>query len=178
MIETLLSYGADTKRSQLTASLYYDDEPSRMDEVDFGAAARYSGLWNRSRFTRASHVVDMIGKIHAHIFFQNRYLLNKVSVKIKLIRSRDSFCLISANDFVLKIESAIMYVRKVKLAPSVFLAHANALENSTAKYPIRRAVCKTVTIPNTFRDINIKKLFSGQLPARLVIGLVANVAFN
>ena len=58
------------------------------------------------------------------------------------------------------------------------MAHANALENSTAKYPIRRAVCKTVTIPNTFRDINIKKLFSGQLPARLVIGLVANVAFN
>jgi len=177
MIETHLSYGADTKRSQLTSSLYYD-EPSRMDEVDFGAAARNSGLWNRSRFTRGSRVVDMIGKIHADIFFQNHYLLNEVNVKIKLIRSRDSFCLISANDFVAKIEIAIMYVRKVKLAPSVFLAHANALENSTAKYPIRQAVCKTVTIPNTFRDINIEKLFSGQLPARLVIGLVANVAFK
>ena len=108
MIETLLSYGADTKRTQLTASLYYDDEPSRINEVDFGAAARNSGLWNRSRFTRASHVVDMIGKIHADIFIQNRYLLNEVSIKIKLIRSRDSFCLISANDFVVKIESAIM----------------------------------------------------------------------
>ena len=71
-----------------------------------------------------------------------------------------------------------MFVRKVKLAPSVFLAHAKALENSTAKYPIRRAVCKTVTIPNTFQDINIEKLFSGQLPSRLVIGLVANAAYN
>jgi len=97
VIENLLSYGADTKRSQLTASLYYDDEPSRMDEVDFGA-----------RFTRGGRVVDMIGKIHADIFFQNRYLLNEVSVKIKLIRIRDLFCLISANDFVVKIESAIM----------------------------------------------------------------------
>jgi len=38
-------------------------------------------------------------------------------------------------------------------------------------------VCKTVTIPNTFRD-NVEKLFSGQLPSRLVIGLVANDAFN
>jgi len=47
-----------------------------------------------------------------------------------------------------------------------------------AKYPIRRAVCKTITIPNTFRDINVEKLFSGQLPSRLVIGLVANDAFN
>ena len=53
-------------------------------------------------------------------------------------------------------------MRKVKLAPSVFLAHAKALENFTAKYPICRAVCKTVTIPNMFRDINIEKLFSGQ----------------
>ena len=35
-----------------------------------------------------------------------------------------------------------------------------------------------VTIPNTFRDINIEKLFSGQLPSRPVIGLVANAAFN
>ena len=48
----------------------------------------------------------------------------------------------------------------------------------TNEYPIRRAVCKTVTIPNTFRDINIEKLFSGQLPSRPVIGLVANAAFN
>jgi len=48
----------------------------------------------------------------------------------------------------------------------------------TNEYPIRRAVCKTVTIPNTFRDINIEKLFSGQLLSRLVIGLVANAAFN
>jgi len=178
MIETMLSYGDDTKTSQLTSSLFYNDQPGRMDEMDFGAAARNSGLWNRSRFTRGSRVVDMIGRIHADIFFQNRYLLNEVNMKIKLVRSRHSFCLLSANDFVSKIDSAILFVRKVKLAPSVFLAHAKALENSTAKYPIRRAVCKTVTIPNTFRDINVEKLFSGQLPSRLVIGLVANLAFN
>jgi len=84
----------------------------------------------------------------------------------------------SANASQAKIDCAIMFVRKLKLSPSVFLAHAKALENSTAKYLIRRAVCKTVTIPNTFRDINVEKLFSGQLPSHLVIGLVANDAFN
>ena len=71
-----------------------------------------------------------------------------------------------------KIDSAIMFERKVKLSPSVFLAHAKVLENSTAKYPIRQAVCKTVTIPDTFRDINVEKLLSGQIPSRLVIRLV------
>ena len=74
--------------------------------------------------------------------------------------------------------SAIMYVRKVKLSPSVFLAHAKALENSTAKYPINRVVCKTLTIPSAVMDVNHEKLFSGQIPTRIVIGLVRSDAFN
>jgi len=71
----------------------------------------------------------MIARIHADIFFQNRYLLNQVNIKIKLVRSRNSFCLMSANAFQDKIGSAIMFLRKVKLSPSVFLAHYNLIEN-------------------------------------------------
>jgi len=72
-----------------------------------------------------------------------------------------------------------MFMRKVKLSPSVFLAHAKALENgSAAKYQIRRAVCKPVTAPTGFRDVSHEKLFSGQLPTRIVIGLVGNEAFK
>jgi len=52
------------------------------------------------------------------------------------------------------------------------------LENATAKYPIRRVVCKTVTVPNGFRDVSHEKLFSGQLPTRIAIGLVGNEGFN
>jgi len=178
MIETLLSYGDDAKMSQLTSALYYADQPDRMNVVDFAENARNSGLYKRSRFTVTSHAVDMMGRIHADMFFQDRYLLNEVHVKIKLVRSRNSFCLMSAEEFKVKIENAIMFVRKVKLSPSVFLAHAKALDNATAKYPIRRAVCKTITIPNGFRDVSHEKLFSGQLPTRLVIALVSNTAFN
>jgi len=127
MIETLLSYGDDAKKSQLTSALYYADEPDRMDAVDFDAGTRNSGLYTRSRLTVQSHVVDMMGRIHADMFFQDRYLVNEVHVKIKLIRSRNAFCLMSADEFKVKIDSAIMFVRKVKLSPSVFLAHAKAL---------------------------------------------------
>ena len=67
-----------------------------------------------------------------------------------------------------------MFVRKVKLMPSVFLAHAKTLERSPAKYPIRRVVCKSFTIPQNYLDVSHEKLFSGQLPTRIVIGLVDN----
>ena len=46
------------------------------------------------------------------------------------------------------------------------------------KYPIRRVVCKTFTVPAGHLDASHEKLFSGQLPRRLVIGLIDNEAFN
>ena len=75
-----------------------------------------------------------------------------------------------------QIVQASMFVRKVKLMPSVFLAHAKTLERSPEKYPIRRVVCKSFTIPQNYLDVSHEKLFSGQLPTRIVIGLVG--AYN
>jgi len=71
-----------------------------------------------------------------------------------------------------------MFARKVKVMPSVFLAHTKAMEQGTAKYPIRHMVCKSFTIPQNYLDMNHEKLFSGQLPTRIVVGLVDNRSFN
>ena len=62
-----------------------------------------------------SRAVDIMGRIHANMFFQDRYLLNEVHVKIKLVKSRNSFRLMTAGEFTVKIESAIIFVRKLKL---------------------------------------------------------------
>jgi len=181
MLETLLSYGGDAKKSQLTSAMYYEDQQGRMDNftVD-NVDTRSFGLVERRKFTTESKTVDMIGRIHADIFFQSRYLLNEVDVKIKLTRSREEFCTMSAaaDASKVKIVSAILFVRKVKLSSSVFLAHAKALENSTAKYPVSRVVCKRLTILTQLMDVNHEKLFSRQIPTRVVVGLVRNDAFN
>ena len=80
--------------------------------------------------------------------------------------------------YKVKLISAVLLVRKVQLSPSVFLARAKALESKLAKYPIKRVVCKTYTIPAGNLDGNHEKLFTGQLPSWLVIGCVGNDAFN
>jgi len=59
-------------------------------------------------------------------------MLNEVNVKIKLVRSKDVFCVMSDADCRVMITKAAMFVRKVKLSPSKFLAHAKALESGTA----------------------------------------------
>jgi len=107
-------------------------------------------------------------------------MLNEVNVKIKLTRSNKEFCLIgdAAAAYAIRVVAAELHVRKVKLSPSVFLAHSKALEHGTAKYPVKQVVCKTFTIPVGFLDLSHEKLFSGQLPARLVVGLVDVESFN
>lgn len=176
MVETLLSYGHDAKETQLRAALYAKDTADKMDETD----AANEGLVERRGYTSESKVVEMMGRIHADIFCQERYMLNEVTTKIKLVRSKDLFSIHQpeAESAKVNIVSAAMYIRKVKLSPSLFLAHAKGLELRSAKYPIRRVVCKSFTVPRNVSDFTNEKLFSGKLPVRLVIGLVDNAAFN
>ena len=77
-------------------------------------------------------------------------MLNEVNVKVRLVRNKDSFCLMSSEAYAsykVKIISAVLLVRKVQLSPTVFLAHSTVIQSGLAKYPIRRVVCKTYTIP-------------------------------
>jgi len=92
MLETLLSYGEDAKRSQLTSALFYNDQAGRMNYVDFGKEEDMNeGLVKRRVFVRLSRTFDMMGRLHADIFFQDRYMLNEVSVKISWCAAKTPF---------------------------------------------------------------------------------------
>ena len=138
-IETLLSYGIEAKSSQLTSALFYKDDAGKMDHPNPLAVDGNAGLATRQSFGAESREIDMIGRIHADIFFQERYMLNEVNAKIKLVRSHDAFCLMAtgARHFKVVLTTATLLVRKVKISPSVYLAHAKTLESGTAKYPIK-----------------------------------------
>jgi hypothetical protein len=181
-LENLLTFGPAAKESQLTAALFYKDEAGKMDRCNplAAVAERNSGLATRAAFFAESNEVDMIGRIHSDIFFQPRYMLNEVNTKIKLTRNKDVFSLCAIGDqaFKILITSASMHIRKVKVSSSVYLAHAKTLESGMAKYPVRRVICKTFTIPTGYLDVSQEKLFSGQLPTRLVLGCLDNTAFN
>jgi len=177
MMETLLSYGKDAKRTQLTSGLFYKGRTGRMDSVDLADSAANDGLVKRRTLGLESRTFDMMGRMHADIFFQDRYMINEVGLKIKLTRITDDFCLMGAMVGKVQIVQPSMFVRKVKLMPSVFLAYAKTLERSPAKYPIRRVLCKSFTIPQNYLDVSHEKLYSGQLPTRIMIGLVENRAY-
>jgi len=45
MLEMLLSYGEDSKKSQLTSALFYKDEASKMDAMTITPNERNEGLF-------------------------------------------------------------------------------------------------------------------------------------
>ncbi|KAG8239560.1 hypothetical protein J437_LFUL019252 [Ladona fulva] len=174
-IENLLSYGPAAKQSHLTMSLWYDDTAGLMDNLDHHNA----GLAKRRNFTKLSRPIDMIGCIHSDIFNQDKFLLNGVELRIKMIRSRDTFCLMSETPYAkVKILDATLLVRRVCINPSVLIAHSKTLEKSPAKYPLTRVEVKVLTISSGVQSKVIDNIFIGQLPKRCIIGFVTNSAFN
>src|SRR5271163_2468301 len=177
-LESLLSYGPAAKNSHLTSALYYKDIAGHMEDADpHDAQTLNTGLKSRHALIDAGRMIDMIGSIHSDIFMQEKYLPSDVSLRIRLVRTKNEFCLMSSvpvSAFKVKILECKIFVRKVKLSPSVFLAHAKALEVGKAKYPIRRIIVKSVTVPRGNLDYSGESIFSGQLPTRIVIALVDN----
>lgn len=182
MLETLLSYGSAAKQSQLTCALYYKDTAGGHDESDpHDANLTNSALKARYDHIAAGRTCDLIGPLHLDMMHQNRYLPNDVTIKIKLTRSKDAFVLMSDAQnptFKLKIVDCKLYVRKIRISPSVFLAHANALQVSNMKFPLRRVICKSYTIASGSRDHINEHIFSGHLPSRLILCCVDNIAYN
>lgn len=181
-IETLLNYGPAAKNSHLTASLWYDDTPSKFEALPNAVQAEQNlGLKERQKYSLGGKTFDLIGHLHCDIFNQDKMLLNGVEMRVRLVRSKDTFCLMDASDdgkFKVQIKEATLFVRRVKISPAVLLAHAHALAKSTAKYSITRVEIKSFTMHPGVLSECIDNCFLGQIPKRIIIGFVDNRAFN
>jgi hypothetical protein len=174
MMETLLNYGSDAKDSHCTASLFYKDTAEKMNSYD----GTNPGGQIRSKIAALNTNFDMYGRLHVDLFFQDRLLINNVNVRVKLHRSKNAFCFVSDGTPALRILSAMLHVRKVRVNPKIMLAHAAVLEKTTIKYPIKRVETKTFTISSGVASITLDNVSLGPLPKKIVFALVTSKAYN
>ena len=179
-LETILSHGADSKQTWLASEMYYEDERP-VSGFDPTANGANPGLVRRGNRIAQGRVVELIGRPHVDIFQQDKYLLSGVDLSLKFTRSPTAFHLMTddASAYKVDILEAALHVRKVKINPSIALDHAKTLQQGiTAKYPVRRGVVCTFSIPQGNHSYNKENLLSGQLPRRIVLGFVLNESFN
>ena len=178
-VETLLSYGEEAKKTQLTSQLWYKDTADHMEATTENGGN--IGLTKRRRYIADSRVVEMMGRLHVDLFLKDRFLLNGVTVKVRLVRSKDAFSLMGGGqnpDYKVQIVDAILFARKAVLNPTVQMAHIKALEKGTAKYPLRPVDCKVYSIPQGAMSHRHENLFLGTLPKRLILWCIDNDAYN
>ena len=174
--ENLLSYGSEAKRTFLANEGWLDDTPLLFDKTtitnDNDNQTNQGFVIRRNRF-KTKNVVEFCGKIHSDIFNINKYLLNNVNINLELFKNDKKIYLMGKDsvDYDLSIVSAHLKVRRVAIAPSVMLAHAMALEKTTAKYPIKRSL--VYGYPYEFNSTRFEKsLHVGVMPTRVLVGLV------
>ena len=174
-IETLRRFWTESKQSQLRASMWYKDTNNfSLDQQNEGSAKR-KGLANKS------HFIDMMGKLHLHLMFQDCYILNHPPIKLCLIRSQDKLAIVSPTDntsFKVKLDSIKMMIRKVQVNSVIQAAHAKALEMGTAKYPITRCECNICIVSSGTRSHAEENLYSSQIPEHIVISFIKNSGFD
>lgn len=173
-IETLLNYGPAAKASHLSSVLWADDLANQMNSLTDN-----TGLVKRRDWMGDAKTIDMVGHLHCDVFNQDKLLLNGVEVSIKMHLNRDGFAIMDpTNVYKVHIDEASVLVRKVKISPTVLVAHANALAKQSAKYPITRVQIKSIVLHANIHGESIDNIILGQLPKRIIVGFVRNSAFN
>jgi hypothetical protein len=73
---------------------------------------------------------------------------------------------------------AVLRVAITKVNPGVLLGHADALKETSALYPYTRSVIKNVAVPSGQFSFTVDDLFQGEVPGRIIVGLISSTAMH
>ncbi len=176
-IETELNYQQAQKSSFLESAGYALDAPA--NHID---DATNRGFLTRGGWFGNSVSIQLMGSLHTDLSSQERYMLNNTAFRIELYRNSDQFALLcfadQAENYKIIVEDVRLWIKRVDLAPQLTLAMEATLLRNMAKYPIRRVQVKAVHLPGNRLDTLTTAVISGQIPCRIIIGLVANLAYH
>lgn len=139
-----------------------------------------TGFTSRRAHTSANGDVELYGPLHCDLFNVDKYMIDGVEMTIKLHRAQQLFHIMGTANSVGLFETrdAVLFVRKVKIAPGTLLAHHKVLSAAAAKYPISRVDVRAITIPANTQSKCFDNVIIGSLPKRCVLGFVSSDAFN
>ena len=135
------------------------------------------GLKQRFQFTKGSNRVAVRSRIHVDLFNQPRPLINNLPMRLKFHKNKDEYCLMSEKtdaSYKIVIEDMSLRLRHIKLADQIY----KALVTKSVYYPITRGVVKEYLMSPGGKSFNVQNFVSGELPQKIIIGMVTNDAAN
>ena len=128
------------------------------------------------------HGIHMMGPLNFDVSGSNSYLLDNVSINIRLELAKPSVVLLTDDDeeYIYIVDSCKLWCEKVVPYPNALVALNKALttNNDFIEYMFVRPIVKTVMFPAGQNSISIDSPFNGVVPHKLVMFLVDQEADN
>ncbi|KAH7723020.1 Protein F54H12.2 [Aphelenchoides avenae] len=171
-LDSELSYSNEYKRSYLSAGGWFPCENPE--------AVTDTGFVSRQELFKESMTVEMISRIHADVFGQDRLIISGVDIDLEITPNDEAQYTIMATDdgtYKLELLSCRLYAKMLNLTEGLNLSIASRLTTQPARYPIRRSELKTETVGSGRRDFH-SMLFTEVIPRRIIVGFVEPAAFE
>jgi ribonucleoside-diphosphate reductase beta chain len=174
-LETELNYDNEAKKSFLQSQLYIKDEPH--DNVNTFSAN--TGFAKRAALFQDSVEVQLMAPVTCDLFNCDRLLLANTPLQLELYKNSHEFCLLTAatESYRLQVVDIVWYIKMIEVSPSCHLAVEACLHKIPARYPIKRMECVTLGISGGRFSAPTTPLWTGQIPRRIVVGIVETSAF-
>ena len=173
-LENLLNFSTATKRNRLKKSGFVMDKATLFDDkTNPGFRARRASV-------KGGRLLELSGRLHLDVVFQQLLIPNHVDVNINLTPSRQQFVVqsfMADNSFNVQIVSAKLSVTKAKLFPNKAVEFENFIAREPIRLPIKFVKVQTVSIPQGLTSFARNNIFTGELPDTLICGIVTNESY-
>lgn len=173
-LQTLLSYDSDAKENHLMAEGWYEDTAGHMttSSNNKGHASRVE------KFSEVGAVVHVVGRIHTDITQQPRFMIPNIEIKFRFHLAPTAFFLMGAavGRHKFSIDKIKLNVRRVITNAALSRALDNCLAKTNVKYPVNKVVMTSFHLSQVTSNQTLNNVYSGKLPKRIVVGVVADDA--
>ncbi|CAF2068692.1 unnamed protein product [Rotaria magnacalcarata] len=167
-LENLLNYDTDTKQTVLQKEGFFAQPEIAAQQT------RFKALTNKT--------IEVYGNLHTDFTLQPRLLMSGINVKIRFTRTKPQFYVRAETDDArnenpyFKIQEVYLYIRRVQINPKIFFDVEQQLAKETAKYPLNRVETKILTLETGISNKQLDNIFLGNLPRRIVVGILNHTA--
>ena len=176
-LQVLLNYGWGSKNAQHQMSMFYKPTDGTKD-TDLDSVANKE----RGKPFLNKAPVDLFGSLHADVFHSERLMLSDTPISIEIYRHSDPYCIVARDptkSYKLLIEDMRLYVKKCKPQASLSIAIEKILASGqSARYPIRRLKVTSRHLAANKQTIIEPSLVVGQLPRKVIVGIVKSQAVS
>ncbi len=180
MIENVLKFSKEKTDCQNACIGLYND--TNIGNVNFEGDHRNTGHMKRYNRARGSAEMEFYGPLTLDILNLNKLLLNNVDVKLILKPAANKWKLISSEvdeAYKLSLTDVQLFVRRVKVTPSLILAHERSLERATAKYCYNKVECSVRNLTMGLRTHKCGQIIEGnEIPKKIIFGFVSDTSLS